>query len=65
MRQRRAGAAASEVCGGTQSNISCVDSSSGDVGDSPQSASGNAESATVTANGLEPGTYTCTITIDP
>jgi hypothetical protein len=56
---------ASEAAGGTQSNIHCVDSSNADVGNSPQPASGNAESATVTANGLKPGTYTCTITIDP
>jgi len=56
---------ASEAPGGTQSNIHCVDGANADVGDSPQPASGNAESATVTANGLKPGTYTCTITIDP
>ena len=56
---------ASEAPGGTQSNIHCVDGANAEVGNSPQPASGNAESATVTANGLKPGTYTCTITIDP
>ncbi len=56
---------ASEAVGGTQSNIHCVDSSNAEVGDSPDPDSGNAESATVTANGLAPGVYTCTITIDP
>jgi uncharacterized surface anchored protein len=54
--------ATSEVPGGTESTISCVDSSNADVGDSPQ---GPAESPTVSATGLAPGTYTCTIVIDP
>jgi hypothetical protein len=52
----------SEAAGGTKSQITCVDSNSADVGDSP---SGNVEDATVTANGLSPGTYTCTVVIDP
>jgi Prealbumin-like fold domain len=56
---------ASEAVGGTQSNIHCVDSSNNEVGDSPQPSSGNAESATTSATGLDPGVYTCTITIDP
>src|SRR5215831_2299413 len=55
----------SEAAGGTQNNIHCVDSGSNEVGNSPQPASGNAESATVAANGLKPGVYTCTITVDP
>jgi hypothetical protein len=48
--------------GGTQSTITCVDGSSADVGNSPQ---GPDQSPTVTATDLHPGTYTCTIFIDP
>lgn len=55
----------SEATGGTQSNIHCKNSSNAEVGNSPEPDSGNAASATVTANGLAPGTYTCTIIIDP
>jgi hypothetical protein len=54
--------ATSEIPGATNSSISCVDSSSADVGNSPQ---GPADPVTVTANGLAPGIYTCTIDIDP
>jgi hypothetical protein len=54
--------ATSEAPGGTQSTITCVDSSNANIGDSPQ---GPAESAKVTANGLKPGTYTCTVVVDP
>jgi hypothetical protein len=54
--------ATSEVAGGTQSTVSCVNSSSADVGNSPQ---GPAESPAVAATGLAPGTYTCTIVVDP
>jgi hypothetical protein len=56
--------ATSEVtgAGATASTISCVDSSNGDVGNSPQ---GPAASPSVSANGLRPGTYTCTIVVDP
>jgi hypothetical protein len=57
--------ATSEAPGGTQSSISCVDSSNADVGNSPQPATGFDDPVSVAANGLEPGTYTCTITIDP
>lgn len=48
--------------GTTKSQITCVDASDTDIGDSP---SANTDPATVTANGLEPGTYTCTVVIDP
>jgi hypothetical protein len=48
--------------GGTESTISCVDNSSTDVGNSPQ---GPDQSPTVSATDLKPGTYTCTIVIDP
>lgn len=47
--------------GGTTSTITCVNDSSAGVGNSPQEG----QSAAVAANGLEPGTYTCTIKIDP
>jgi hypothetical protein len=36
------------------------------VGNSPQpSATGLGDPETVTANGLRPGTYACTVVIDP
>jgi hypothetical protein len=54
--------ASSEVVGATNSTIKCVDSSTADIGTSPQ---GPGDPVTVTANGLKPGTYTCTIVIDP
>lgn len=55
--------ATSEAAGGTQSTITCTnDSTSNDVGNSPR---GPAGTATVTANGLKPGDYTCKIHIDP
>ncbi len=57
---------ASEVSGGTSSTITCTDGDhttfpGTDIGDSPQSG----ETATVTANGLKPGTYTCEVVVDP
>jgi len=52
----------SEVLGVTNSTITCVDSTSANIGNSPQ---GPADPVTVTANGLKPGTYTCTVVIDP
>lgn len=54
--------ASSEVSGGTDSTISCVDATPTDIGNSPQ---GPAGSATVSATGLMPGTYTCTVNVDP
>jgi hypothetical protein len=54
--------ATSEATGGTQSTITCVNSSNANVGNSPQGPGG---SVSVGANGLMPGTYTCTIVIDP
>lgn len=54
--------ATSEAVGGTKSSISCVDGNNADVGNSPQ---GPAEAVSVAANGLKPGTYTCTLVIDP
>jgi uncharacterized surface anchored protein len=53
--------ATSEVSGGTESTITCTNSSSTNVGNSPQSGG----SATVTAKGLTPGTYDCKVVIDP
>ena len=52
----------SEASGGTKSQITCKDSTPANIGDSP---SGNIEDAKVTANGLEPGTYTCVVVVDP
>jgi len=52
----------SEIAGVTNSTIKCVDSGNADVGNSPQ---GPADPVKVTANGLKPGTYTCTIVVDP
>jgi len=54
--------ATSETAGVTNSTITCVDSSNAGIGNSPQ---GPADPVTVTANGLKPGTYTCTVLIDP
>jgi hypothetical protein len=54
--------ATSEMPGATNSTIKCVNSGSANIGNSPQ---GPADPVTVTANGLKPGTYTCTITVDP
>jgi hypothetical protein len=59
--------AKSQATGGTQSTITCT---TGDpstfpgtnIGNSPQ---GPNDPADVAANGLAPGTYTCTIVIDP
>jgi hypothetical protein len=56
----------SEAPGGTKSRITCVDSASANIGNSPQpSATTFGDPANVTANGLKPGTYTCTVIIDP
>ena len=52
----------SQASGGTKSQITCLDSASKNVGDSP---SGNVEDAKVSAPNLEPGTYVCTVVIDP
>ena len=48
--------------GGTLSDINCVDGNGAPVGNSPQ---GPAHDVAVGAEDLEPGTYTCTIVIDP
>ena len=48
--------------GGTQTTITCKDSLGANVGNSPQGPAGQ---DAVTANGLKPGTYTCTLVIDP
>jgi hypothetical protein len=50
--------ATSEAAGGTESTITCTPA----IGNSPQ---GPGESVTVTASGLKPGTYDCTVVIDP
>jgi hypothetical protein len=57
--------AKSQATGGTASTITCVDSNGNDVGNSPQGDPTPVDPAEVDANDLEPGTYTCTIVIDP
>jgi hypothetical protein len=52
----------SQAVGGTNSQITCVDASAANIGDSP---SGNVEHAAVEALDLHPGTYTCTVVVDP
>jgi prealbumin domain-containing protein len=54
----------SEATGGTTSMIKCVgpSPSTSDILGSPQGPGG---SVTLTSNGLVPGTYTCTVVIDP
>jgi hypothetical protein len=56
---------AAELAGATNSSISCVNGSNAAIGNSPQPASGKGDPETVTANALSPGTYTCTVVIDP
>ena len=53
--------AQAELAGATHTTISCVDS----AGHKITSDVGPGDPVTLTANGLAPGTYTCTITIDP
>ena len=57
--------AKSQVTGGTASSIECVDEADADIGNSPQPATGFIENPKVTATGVEPGTYVCTIVVDP
>jgi hypothetical protein len=55
--------ATSELAGATNSTITCVvQGTTTGIGNSPQ---GPADPVTVTANGLTPGTYTCTVDVDP
>jgi hypothetical protein len=56
--------------GATESSIQCTDGAPGafpgtDIGNSPDPDTGTANPAEVDANGLEPGTYTCKVVIDP
>jgi Prealbumin-like fold domain len=67
----------SEASGGTKSAVSCVDSSNADIGNSPQptgvdllDTSTYGDPVTLNADpthggALKPGTYTCTVIIDP
>jgi len=52
----------SQVDGGTSSTITCVDASGAPVASGSTGANGD---GSATASDLEPGTYTCTIVIDP
>jgi Prealbumin-like fold domain len=56
--------ATSEAPGGTQSTITCTGTST-DSATVLNESNGPAGAASVSANGLHPGTYTCTINIDP
>jgi len=53
--------------GGTKSSITCTGPSpgTGNIGNSPVGVPTMVDPATMTANGLAPGTYSCTIVIDP
>jgi hypothetical protein len=52
----------SQVDGGTASTIVCTDGNGGTVVSGSTGANGD---GSATATDLEPGTYTCTIVIDP
>jgi uncharacterized surface anchored protein len=55
--------AQAELAGASKSTITCVKTgTSTGIGNSPQGPSDPAE---VDANGLKPGSYTCTVVIDP
>jgi Prealbumin-like fold domain len=54
--------AAAQAPGATESQINCVNSSGGNVGNS---GSGFTDPAHADANNLPPGTYTCTVVVDP
>jgi hypothetical protein len=54
--------AKSQVKGGTQSTINCVDKA---TGKSVGSGGAQAEDSTLSAPALPPGTYTCTFGVDP
>jgi Prealbumin-like fold domain len=52
----------SQVDGGTSSTITCVDANGNTVASGSTNANGD---GSATANDLEPGTYTCTLVVDP
>jgi hypothetical protein len=52
----------SQVDGGTASTIECVDGNGGSVASGSTGANGD---GSATAPDLEPGTYTCTVVVDP
>lgn len=54
--------ATSQAADGTKSHITCTDENNNVVG---ESAAGNTDPADASATDLKPGTYTCTIVIDP
>ena len=55
--------ATSQATGGTSSSITCTGTSTD--GNTTASGSGSGASASASDTGLHPGTYTCTIVIDP
>jgi hypothetical protein len=52
----------SQVDGGTSSTITCVDSGNNTVASGSTGTNGD---GSATASNLEPGTYTCTVVVDP
>jgi uncharacterized surface anchored protein len=52
----------SQIDGGTSSTIDCVDAADVSVGSGTTDATGDGSAS---ATDLEPGTYTCTVVIDP
>jgi hypothetical protein len=52
----------SQVDGGTASTISCVDAGANTVASGTTGANGDGSAS---ANNLPPGTYTCTVVVDP
>jgi hypothetical protein len=52
----------SQIDGGTSSTMTCTDSNGNPVASGSTGANGD---GSATASGLEPGTYTCTVVIDP
>jgi hypothetical protein len=59
-----AASATSQVAGGTQSTVTCTGTSDDGV-TVLNSSDGPKESPSVSATGVHPGTYTCTIVVDP
>jgi hypothetical protein len=59
-----AASATSQVAGGTQSTVTCTGTSTDGV-TTLNSSDGPKESPSVSATGVHPGTYTCTIVVDP
>jgi hypothetical protein len=59
--------ATSQAAGGTRTSITCTgpSPSTSNIGNSPVGVPTPVDPANVSANGLKPGTYTCTVVVDP